>query len=123
MKPLELSTSLTFQLVGEHIVNSSGIPVVAISALEDSSDGWIAVDSADFQHNIDDNSPDGNHATCTFEDIMGESAPVEFSDAVEFSDHALETSGDYVDFVARHDSDMEDQADQRTLQLLEGLFS
>ncbi|XP_074304696.1 E3 ubiquitin-protein ligase PRT1-like, partial [Silene latifolia] len=105
MKPLELSASITFQLVGEHIVDSSGTPVVAISALEDSSDGWIAVDSADFQHNIDDNSPHGNRATDTLNDILGESA------LVEFSDDALETSGYYVDSVAHHDSDIEDQAE------------
>ncbi|KAH9626112.1 hypothetical protein KSS87_002986 [Heliosperma pusillum] len=105
VKPLELSASLTFQLVGEHIVDSSGTPVVAISALEDPSDGWIAVDSADFQHNIGDNSPEENRATSTLEEILGESAPV------EFSDDALETSGAYVDSAARHDSDMEDQAE------------
>ncbi|KAK9726527.1 hypothetical protein RND81_05G221500 [Saponaria officinalis] len=112
VKPWQFSANLMFQLVGGHIVDSSGAPVLAISALEDSSDGWITVDSAQAQQNIDGNNevfPDGNRARYTLDDILEGSVPEEFSDAPG-------TAGDdYVDSQDHHDSDMEEQGDDSPL--------
>ncbi|KAL9228316.1 hypothetical protein vseg_003909 [Gypsophila vaccaria] len=109
MKACQFSASLMFQLVGRHIVDSSGAPVLAVSALEDSSDGWITVDSTYAQQNVDDNdevSPDANHATYTLDDILEGSLPEEYSDAPE-------TAGDvYVDSRGHHDNDMEEHEEE-----------
>ncbi|XP_074268470.1 E3 ubiquitin-protein ligase PRT1-like [Silene latifolia] len=71
MKPRQIPVSLMFQLVGRHIVDGSGTPAMAISAMEDSSDGWIEVDSTNNE----------------LDDILDGSLSVEFSDALSPTHH------------------------------------
>ncbi|KAH9622604.1 hypothetical protein KSS87_021571 [Heliosperma pusillum] len=51
VKPRQIPVSLMFRLLGGNIVDSSGTPAMAISAMEDSSDGWIEVDSTNNELN------------------------------------------------------------------------
>jgi len=78
------------RLVGGHLVDSSGTPVLAVSAIEDSPDGWIAIESGDALANTDDSAgaSDGNNA-----DSMPVDNAHDLSTSVEFSD-ASEISGD-----------------------------
>ncbi|XP_021767434.1 E3 ubiquitin-protein ligase PRT1-like [Chenopodium quinoa] len=82
--------NLMVRLVGGHLIDSSGAPVLAISAIENPPDGWIAVES------VDDLVNPGNNAAAADEspgdmhddtDTQDGSIEVEFVDALEVSDN------------------------------------
>uniref|UniRef100_A0A803LAL9 E3 ubiquitin-protein ligase PRT1 n=1 Tax=Chenopodium quinoa TaxID=63459 RepID=A0A803LAL9_CHEQI len=81
--------NLMVRLVGGHLIDSSGAPVLAISAIEDPPDGWIAVESVDDLVNPGNNvaaadeSPGDMHDDT---DTQDGSIEVEFVDALEVSE-------------------------------------
>lgn len=77
--------SIMLRLVGGHLVDSSGTPVLAISAIEDSPDGWIAIESGEDLPNTDDSAGalDGNNIPV--DNAHDLSTSVDFTSAPEIS--------------------------------------
>ncbi|KMT05610.1 hypothetical protein BVRB_7g167510 [Beta vulgaris subsp. vulgaris] len=89
VKQPDVLRNIMLRLVGGHLVDSSGAPVLAISAIEDPPDGWIAVESVGAPENTHNNvvSPNGTHGDIMHDDsdTQDGSVEVEFGDAVEVS--------------------------------------
>lgn len=91
--------NLMLRLVGGHLVDSTGAPVLAISAIEDPPDGWIAVEPVDAPENAHNSVEHDNS------DTQDDSVEMEFSDA-------LEVSGTDVDSLVHHGHDTDDDGDE-----------
>lgn len=89
--------NLMLRLVGGHLVDSTGAPVLAIRAVEDPPDGWIAVESVDAPENTDNNA---GHDTS---DTQDGSVEMEFSYAMEVTGNDVESLHD--DRDTDHDGD------------------
>ncbi|KAL2932862.1 E3 ubiquitin-protein ligase PRT1 [Bienertia sinuspersici] len=91
VKPRALPSNVMLRIVGGYLVDNSGAPVLAISAMEDPPDGWIAVESLEARQNLFNNVADldGNPGDIMHDngDSPDGSVEIEFSDAVEVSGH------------------------------------
>lgn len=101
VKQPDVLRNIMLRLVGGHLVDNSGAPVLAISAIEDPPDGWVAVESVDAPDNIHNNVVAPNN------DNMHQAVSIE----MEFSND-LDSSGNNVASLSHHDNDMDQDGNQ-----------
>ncbi|XP_056687065.1 E3 ubiquitin-protein ligase PRT1 isoform X2 [Spinacia oleracea] len=106
VKQPDFLRNIMLRLVGGNLVDSSGAPVLAVNAIEDPPDGWIAVESVDDLENIHNNVAAADETVGDIlhddSDTQDGSIEVEFSDALEFSDNNVTS-------LSHHDHNNMDQ--------------
>lgn len=103
LKQPNVLQNIMLRLVGGHLVDSSGTPVLAISAIEDSMDGWIAVESGEAVA-----PPDGSDVDMHYDNVEDLSTPMESTNS------ELEISGNNVASPRAHSDEHPEQNEDKS---------